>query len=203
MQTRQPCWDRAEAAVDRRDGPAREVSDHCRYHYRDDASRHTPGYERPPVECSESQCPDGQRLPVDAVEIARKRDDLLRHVSRHFETEPKKLIQLSAEDDDGNAAGESRHDRVGEELEQPPHPQRAEKNQHHARHHRGEREPTVAIYCDNGKQDGHKRPCWPRDLKPRAAQQRHYKARDDSGPETLLRRDARSDPESNRQRKRD
>ena len=81
------------------------------------------------------------------MQMARERDDLLRHVSRHFESEPEKFIQLPAEDNDGNAAGESGHDRIGEELEQLPHSQRAEENQHHARHHRGQGEPVVAVNC--------------------------------------------------------
>ena len=77
-------------------------------------------------------------MPVNAVQIARERDQLLRHVPGHLETQPEKFIQLSAEDDDSNAARESCHDRVGEELQQPSHSQRAEKDQHYARHHRGE-----------------------------------------------------------------
>src|SRR5438477_6304540 len=99
MQAGQPCWDAAEAAVDRRDWPAGEVCDQCRYHHGGDARWHTSGHKRPPVEYSESQHADGKRLPVDAVQMAREHDDLLRHMPRHFEAHPEKFIQLAAEDD--------------------------------------------------------------------------------------------------------
>lgn len=132
-----------------------------------------------------------------------ERGELLRDVSWHLEAEPQEFIQLPTEDDDRDATRESRDDRVGEELEQPPHAQRAEKDQHDARHHRGKSQAAVSIDCDHGKEDGHERACRSRDLKPRAAQHRHDETRDDPGPKSLLRRDAGSDAEANRERKRD
>jgi hypothetical protein len=122
--------------------------------------------------------------------MARERRDLLRHVPRHFEAEPKEFIQLPTEDDDRDAARESRHDRIGKELEQATHAERAENDQHHARHHRGEGEPAVSVNRDYGKQDGHECARRSRHLKPRAAEECDDKACDDSGPESLLRCDA-------------
>src|SRR3954471_12663904 len=98
--------------------------------------------------------------------MGRERRDLLRHVPRHFEIEPKEFVQLPTENDDGDATRESRYDRIGKELEEATHAERAESDQHHACHHGGEGEPAVSVNCDYRKEDGDECSRGPRYLKP-------------------------------------
>ena len=119
-----------------------------------------------------------------------------------FNPSPRNSIQLSAKNYDSDAAGESGDDRIGEKLQQPAHLERSDRDQHHARHHRRERETAVAVLSDDGEEDRNKRAGGSCDLETRAAEKRHCESCNYASPQPLLWRSAGGNGETNGERQR-
>ena len=112
------------------------------------------------------------------------------------------LLELPDGDHHGNAAGESRDHRVGNEFDEPPEPERTDEEEKHPGHHGGQRQPLVAVVRGNGEENGDERPGGPADLHKAAAERGDEEAGNDGGPKPLAGGDAGSDAEADGQRQR-
>ena len=157
---------------------------------------------RPKINDRQRQGSGAQGIPIHVLQMQGQRADLLRHALRHLQAEPEKLVQLSAKNDHGDAAGESGHDRIRKKFQEPPHLERAYRNEHHARHHRGEREAAIAILRDDREKDRNKRTSRSRDLKTRAAEKCNREPGDNTRPQSLLWRRPGCDGETDCERQR-
>ena len=189
----------AESAADGRDRPAREMRQQRGGNNSNDTRRHAFDQARPQINDRQRDRACCHRIPIEIAEMQGQGFDLLRRVLRHLEAEPEKLVQLPAKNDHSNAAGEPGHDRIGKEFQEPPHLERSDRDEHHARHHRGERQTAVAMLRDDREQHRNKRTGGPRDLKARSAEKSDRETGHDSSPQSLLWRHARRDGEPNRE----
>ena len=103
-------------------------------------------------------------------------------------SEAEEVLHLSGEDGEGDAAGESHHDGVGDEFEHSPHPAQAHSDEHHSRHNRGNCEALYSVLGDDARDYDDKCPRRTPYQEARTAEDGDEETCDDGGDETLLRR---------------
>jgi hypothetical protein len=112
------------------------------------------------------------------------------------------VLDLAGEDDERDPGGETGGHRVRDELDHPAQSREAERDEHHPRHQRRDREPVVAVLLHDPVHDHHERPGRAADLHPRTAQERDQEAGDHRGIESALGRHPARDGEGDGQRQR-
>ena len=114
----------------------------------------------------------------------------------------KKIANLRAGNQNGDAIGEANDDRPGKVFHHGSHAGHAEQDQKNARHHCADEQPVDAVLGDNARYDHHERARRPADLRFRAAQRRDQEARNNGAVQPRLRGHSRSDRKRHRQGKR-
>lgn len=89
---------------------------------------------------------------------------------------PQQVGNLGGEDRQGDAGGESHHDRIGDELDDRAEAEEAHQNQQHAGHEGRHQQPGLAVLLDDAIDDDDEGPRRAADLHAAAAQQRYHEA---------------------------
>ncbi len=85
-------------------------------------------------------------------------DPLLEEVRRHLaHPEPEQILHLAREDDDGDAARESDHDRMRDELDDGAELHGPEDDEEYAGHDRGDEQPIDSELLDDAVDDDDER----------------------------------------------
>ena len=116
--------------------------------------------------------------------------------------QPEEILHLRGEDQQRNPGGEARGHRIGDIFDQRPQPQEPEDDEQDARHQRRQDKPLVAVPGHDAVNDDDERARRPADGEPAPAEKRHEKTGDDGRIQPPFRRQAGSDGERKRERKR-
>ena len=139
----------------------------------------------------------------ESPEIPRENFHARQEFSGNFiDFEPKEILDLSAGDNYGNSICETDYHRPRNEFHRASEPGYSQNYQQHARHQRTHVQAVQAVPGDNPVHNDNERPGRSADLGGGTTQRGNQKACNDRRVKPGLRRDARSNCESHRERKR-
>ena len=125
--------------------------------------------------------------PVYGSEVADVAPPLLYEVARHLvDAQSEEVFYLRGENRDGDTAGESHDDGVGDELDDGAQMQHSEEDEEGTCHQSGNGEPLEAILLDDAIDDDDEGTRRSANLHLAASEQRDDESRHDSGDDTLL-----------------
>ena len=113
------------------------------------------------------------------------------------------VLDLTGEDDHGDAGGEADRHRKGDELDEGAEAKKARRNEQQTGQEGRQDQPVDAVLRHGRRHQHDERPGRPADLEPRAAERGDEKPAEDRGVEPLGRRRAGRDGDGHRQRQRD
>ena len=116
IQSRQAGRNPAVTAGNCRDRQVRQMRNGCRNSHGNDAGGNPAIDSRPEINNRHGQGAERHAPSIHPTEMLEEHRDLLRCVLGHFQAEPEKFIELSAKNNDGDAAGESGDDGVREKF---------------------------------------------------------------------------------------
>ena len=180
-----------------------DVDNHRREQNGDDGRRDDAPAFGPADDDAQGEQTEGEALPFGIRKMGHDTPKLRERFGRQFDVEAEELLHLPNRDDDGDAAGEPRDDRVGDELDEPPQAKRTDGKEEHPGHHRRQCQPFVTVGGGNGEKNRHERPGGPADLHKAAAKRGDQEACNDGGPESLAWGDAGSDAKADGERQGD
>ena len=196
----------AELGADRLNAEVFEVKQiHCRRAERDgrDGTRHAAAPRFGPGEDEQhTRDGDGQRQSI-RLEVSRERFDLADEVRRQFHVESEKVVDLRAEDDDRNAAGEAGDDGVRDVFDQPAQAGHAHHDEDESGDQRSDDESFQSVRGDDRGQQRHERSGRSADLYQRAAERRNKNPSDHRSKNSNLRLQPRGNRQRHRQRQGD
>ena len=134
--------------------------------------------------------------PIHRIEMPRVEHPLPDEIARDRlppEAQPEDVGNLRGEDRHRNTARKPDDDGIGDELDDRPQPEDAQRDEHHARQERRHHQPLDAILLDNPVNNHDKRTRRPAYLHLAPAQKRDEETRHNGRNDTLLRTHARGD----------
>ncbi len=200
---RQALRNSAKARTDRLHRQMKEVAHRRAGQHAHNRCRHTPRNPRQHHQNQQCTSAQRQRRRIEARKMCGQQLDTRQKFARYrANAKPEEVLDLGRCNQDGNAVGESNHHRPRNEPYRRAEPGQSHGQQNNACHERHQRESAQSKARHNTRDDDDKRACRTADLRARTAQRRNQKSCDHCRVKARLRRNARSNTESHRQRKR-
>ena len=192
----------AEAGPDRLDGELEKRYQRRAEDHRDNGARDTARQRlRPEHDDQRGRERQGGGEPLPGSEIFAQRFHLFHKVRRHpFQFQSEEILDLRAEDQDCDAAGESHRDRVGDEFDHRAHPRESHDEQHDAGHDGADEQIIESVSGNDAVNDDHESARWPPDLNFRPAQSGDDEPRHNGRKNSGFGFDSRRDAERHGQR---